>query len=420
MFLFWFDGVVWPGSTWGPHLINILLHVLNAALVWKLIGLLIQPGNGKQDKLTGQCAAVLFYGLHPLGVGATAWIAARFDVLSLTFGLAGMIFWLKLDIEGRLRNLLWMVCMLILSLLSKEQGIVFMGALFIMSAFRYNDKHHRGMHRAAMLLMANAVIIYIFYRVLVFGGLGGYLSARNGISLLPPFYYAAAILFPFLNIFAGWTFHWTLALGIALVGIAIWQLRGEKDARIVTDPVRILAPVLVLLFGLATTLPNPGLIFSRVMDHAESRFALMPVAAAAILAGMALMHAAKSRYRVLIIAAIAVWSIAASWRTDNQLQSWHAAGETAQRIVETTIELAPDPGEGSTLIFLDIPRENGQYAYIFGIGLEEALQLKYGREDFRVIRFPTRDDLSNADPERDFVFHWNEIRGELERLHAEQ
>ena len=43
------------------------------------------------------CAACLVYGLHPLTGGSVAWVAARFDIICVTFGLAGMLLWIKWD-----------------------------------------------------------------------------------------------------------------------------------------------------------------------------------------------------------------------------------------------------------------------------------------------------------------------------------
>ena len=83
------------------------------------------------------------------------------------------------------------------------------------------------------------------------------------------------------------------------------------------------------------------------------------------------------------------------------------------------MELAPSPPQGSQLIFLDVPRNNDQYAYIFGIGLKEALIQRYGgRQDMEIIRYPKREDLGTAVPERDFVFQYHTDTGMLEKLKA--
>ncbi|MBT4485458.1 MAG: hypothetical protein HOC71_17465, partial [Candidatus Latescibacteria bacterium] len=83
--------------------------------------------------------------------------------------------------------------------------------------------------------------------------------------------------------------------------------------------------------------------------------------------------------------------------------------------------MAPDPPLNSRLYFIDIPLANDQWAYIFGIGLKEALLLKYKtRSDITVIRFPKREDLLMANPERDFIFRYVKSKGRLERLHAKK
>jgi tetratricopeptide (TPR) repeat protein len=72
----------------GPHLINVLLHSLNVALVFILL-----------YQLTGACwrsflIAALF-AAHPLHVESVAWIAERKDVLSGFFGLLTLIFYAR-------------------------------------------------------------------------------------------------------------------------------------------------------------------------------------------------------------------------------------------------------------------------------------------------------------------------------------
>jgi len=69
---------------WGHHLINVLLHALNVALVFALL-----------QQMTGtlwQSALVAaLFGWHPLHVESVAWVAERKDVLSGFFGLLTLI-----------------------------------------------------------------------------------------------------------------------------------------------------------------------------------------------------------------------------------------------------------------------------------------------------------------------------------------
>ena len=69
---------------WGHHLTNVLLHALNAGLVFALLQLM--TGATWRSLLV----AALF-ALHPLRVESVAWVSERKDVLSGFFGLLALI-----------------------------------------------------------------------------------------------------------------------------------------------------------------------------------------------------------------------------------------------------------------------------------------------------------------------------------------
>jgi len=75
-------------NPWGHHLVNVLFHSLNAALVFALL-----------KRLTGAIwRSLLVAGLfafHPLHVESVAWVAERKDVLSGLFGLLALIFYTR-------------------------------------------------------------------------------------------------------------------------------------------------------------------------------------------------------------------------------------------------------------------------------------------------------------------------------------
>jgi len=73
---------------WGHHFINVLLHSLNAALVFVLFRRLT---NATWRSLL---VAALF-ALHPLRVESVAWVTERKDVLSGFFGLLSLIFYVR-------------------------------------------------------------------------------------------------------------------------------------------------------------------------------------------------------------------------------------------------------------------------------------------------------------------------------------
>jgi len=71
---------------WGHHLTNVLLHALNAGLVFALL-----------RQMTGatwrSMWVAAFFALHPLRVESVAWVAERKDVLSGFFGLLSLVFY---------------------------------------------------------------------------------------------------------------------------------------------------------------------------------------------------------------------------------------------------------------------------------------------------------------------------------------
>ena len=74
------DCQVFGLAPWGHHLTSLLLHAINAVLVFVVLG--------RITSATGRSFVVaLLFGLHPLRVESVAWIAERKDVLSTTFWL---------------------------------------------------------------------------------------------------------------------------------------------------------------------------------------------------------------------------------------------------------------------------------------------------------------------------------------------
>ncbi len=90
---FMLDSTLFGTAPWGFHLTNILLHAINAALVF----LLLRSWTGRNwAALWG----ALFWALHPLRVESVAWITERKDVLSGFFFLLCVLTYTRATRDG--------------------------------------------------------------------------------------------------------------------------------------------------------------------------------------------------------------------------------------------------------------------------------------------------------------------------------
>ena len=90
------DCQVFGLNPWGHHLTNVLLHALNAALVF----VLLQQMTGATWR--SLLVAALF-AVHPLRVESVAWVTERKDVLSGFFGLLALIFYVRYAQRSEIR-----------------------------------------------------------------------------------------------------------------------------------------------------------------------------------------------------------------------------------------------------------------------------------------------------------------------------
>jgi tetratricopeptide (TPR) repeat protein len=86
---FWVDYHLWGLNPFAYHVENILLHGINAILLWQLL---------RRLKVTGAWLGAAFFALHPVCVESVAWISERKNTLSGFFFLLALFavieFWL--------------------------------------------------------------------------------------------------------------------------------------------------------------------------------------------------------------------------------------------------------------------------------------------------------------------------------------
>jgi tetratricopeptide (TPR) repeat protein len=126
--------LLFGSNDWGHHLVNILLHLLNGVLVYQLGRRIFK------NDIISNLGAIVFL-LHPLQVESVGWISEQKNVLSTTFYLASILYYLKFRVAGQWK--FYSVCLLlfIAGCLSKSAVVVLPLVLIILDI--QQDKQFR-------------------------------------------------------------------------------------------------------------------------------------------------------------------------------------------------------------------------------------------------------------------------------------
>ena len=123
---FWLEHKLWGFAPAGYHVVNVLLHLVNTLLLWRLGARLAFPG-------AWLIAAV--FAVHPLHVESVAWVMERKDVLSGLWYLAAFAAWVRYAeapyARGRTRWYCLALALFGLGLLSKSIVVTLPAALLI-------------------------------------------------------------------------------------------------------------------------------------------------------------------------------------------------------------------------------------------------------------------------------------------------
>lgn len=155
-------------TPFGFKLTNLILHLLNALLIWRLTQRLFRWQRTKQQ--LGHWAALgiaLAWAIHPLQVSSVLYVVQRMEILALSFVLVGMLLYLRgreqqLKGDGGWAAILLSFPVAALGLLSKETAALYAVYILLLEwALLRCAAHRDGTAQALKVACASTVLLGI-------------------------------------------------------------------------------------------------------------------------------------------------------------------------------------------------------------------------------------------------------------------
>src|SRR5499427_4144859 len=319
------ERALWGLNPAGYHWVNILLHVVNALLVWRLLVRLSVPG--------AWLAAAIF-SLHPVQVESVAWVTELKNVLMGCFFLLTLLSWLAFVDERTKRPWLFYglaLCLYALALSAKTTACTLPAALLLILWLKRKRIDWKRLLQLVpfILLGVGMGLLTIWWERFHQGTRGPLFSLspmeRTLVASRAIWFYLSKLFWPssLTFIYPRWTirpthfldYRWLMAL--AALGVMIYLVR-----RYVGRGVEVAAAFCVL-----TLSPVLGFImlytfrYTFVADHYQYLASIGPIALAA--AGTATLAATwKGSRRLILGSAVCVVGILATL-TWHQTKIYH-------------------------------------------------------------------------------------------------
>lgn len=223
---FWLEHKIWGLEPAGYHIVNVVLHLLNSLLVWRVLLRLAVPG--------AWVVAVVF-AIHPLQVESVAWIIERKDVLSGLFYLAAVLVWLRFLDQPRPWRYGLALLLFAAGLLSKSMVVTLPVALLIVQWWKEGCITIRDLRRLAPFFLTALLITALdLYSVgSRHGSLDYSLPERMLIAAQALWFYAGrlawpidlAVIYPLWDISLGDPWDWLYLAGAATLAATLWFMR---------------------------------------------------------------------------------------------------------------------------------------------------------------------------------------------------
>ena len=259
---FWLEHKLWGLEPLGYHAVNVLLHLVNVLLIWRLLLSLAVPG-------AWVVAAV--FAVHPLHVESVAWVIERKDLLSGLFYLTAVLTWMRFVEEPRPGRYALSLGLFTAGLLSKSIVVTLPAALLIWHWWRAGRVTRTDLARLAPFFAVALVVTAFdlsFYASREPLALGYSPVERLLIAARALWFYAGkllwpadlAVIYPLWEIRAADPAAWTYVAGAVVLAAGLWAGR-ERLGR---------GPLAGALFFVVTLSPTLGFV-----DYGYMQFSLV-------------------------------------------------------------------------------------------------------------------------------------------------
>jgi len=124
----WFDYHLWGLKPFGYHLVNIILQIINASLLWLVL---------RHMRIPGAYLAAAIFAAHPVQVESVVWITERKNLLSTMFYMGATLKYLRFDEARNNRDYAWATTLFGCALFAKTVTCTWPVIMGLLLVFRH-------------------------------------------------------------------------------------------------------------------------------------------------------------------------------------------------------------------------------------------------------------------------------------------
>jgi tetratricopeptide (TPR) repeat protein len=319
--VFLFEYKMWKLNPFGYHLVNILIHIANALLLWLVLSKL---------RIGGAWLAAAIFALHPVNVESVAWITELKNTMMGLFSLLSVLAWWRFINQSRTKSkerLVYALSLVLfaLALFSKTTACTVPVAMLLILWFkriRIRGRNLRLMIPYVLLAIVTGIVTILWEQVRGIGGEAlelNYLE-RVLVAARALCFYIGKLILPIDLMFNYplWNIDWTKAvdyswaLVVFLAAAALWFFRS-KIGRGPCTTAAYFAVTLAPVLGFVSIYTH---YYSYVADHYVYMACIGPIALFAAIASSIRdkMHSTGRSVLSVCMAAVLIIFGVLTWR----------------------------------------------------------------------------------------------------------